>query len=280
MTAPTARELAEVETANTAGKPVVVFIHGLWLLSSSWDRWREFFESHGYSTLAPGWPNDPDTVEAARAKPEVLAGNGIGAITDYYADIIGRLHEKPAIIGHSFGGLITQKLAGLGLASASVPIDPAPARGVLPLPFSALKAGFPALKNPLNAKKSVTLTYEQFRFAFANAVEESEAKALYEEFSVPGPGKPLFQAASANINPKTEASVDAANPERGPMKFIEGGQDHTVPHSVAYAAYRRQLHNPAVTEFHEIPGRGHSLVIDSGWPDVAQIALDFLNAHR
>ena len=280
MSAPNTRELQEIEAANASGKPVVVFVHGLWLLASSWDPWRELFEANGYATVAPGWPDDPDTVEEGRAHPELFAGKGVGQITDHYASIIQKLNAKPAIVGHSFGGLITQKLAGDGLASASVPIDPAPARGVLPLPFSALKAAFPALKNPLNVKGSVMLTYDQWRFAFTNAVSETEAKALYEKFPVPGAGKPLFQAASANINPKSEASVDTKNPKRGPMKFIEGGDDHTVPHAIAYAAYRRQLHHDSSTEFEELPKRGHSLVIDSGWEDVAQIALKFLDAHR
>jgi non-heme chloroperoxidase len=280
MSAPTPRELSEIEAANASGKPVVVFVHGLWLLAGSWDPWREFFESSGYATVAPGWPDDPSTVAEGRAHPEAFAGKGVGAITDHFAAVIGGLTAKPAIVGHSFGGLITQKLAGMGLASASVPIDPAPARGVLPLPVNALKAAFPALKNPANYKGSVMLTYEQFRFAFVNAVDEAEAKALYEKYPVPGAGKPLFQAAFANVDPRSEASADAKNPDRGPMKFIEGGEDHTVPHAIAYASYRRQLHNKSLTEFQEIPGRGHSLVIDSGWQDVAQIALDFLDSHR
>jgi pimeloyl-ACP methyl ester carboxylesterase len=276
----TAREQSEIDAANASGRPVVVFVHGLWLLASSWDPWREFFEARGYATLAPGWPDDPDTVEEGRVHPEVFAGKGVGQITDHYADVIGALSAKPAIVGHSFGGLITQKLAGRGLASASVPIDPAPGRGVLPLPVSALKASFPALKNPANYKSSVMLTYEQWRFAFVNAVPEDEAKALYDRFPVPGAGKPLFQAATANINPKTEAAADAKAADRGPMKFIEGGDDHTVPHAIAYASYRRQLHNESVTEFEELPKRGHSLVIDSGWADVAEVAATFLDAHR
>ncbi|MCW2523979.1 MAG: Alpha/beta hydrolase family protein [Frankiales bacterium] len=272
----TPAELAQIESANASGRTPVLFVHGLWLLASSWDRWRELFEAQGYATIAPGWPDDPETVAEGRAHPEVFAGKGVGAITDHYVAAIQRLEQKPAIIGHSFGGLITQKLAGKGLGFASVPIDPAPFRGVLPLPLSALKSAFPALRNPANRKGSVMLTYEQFRFAFVNAVDEAEAKALYEKFPVPGAGKPLFQAASANFDPRSEASVDHKNPDRGPMKFIEGGEDHTVPHAIAYAAYRRQLHNSSLTEFHEIPGRGHSLVIDAGWSDVAQVALDFL----
>jgi non-heme chloroperoxidase len=276
----TSREQQEVDEANDSGRPTVVFVHGLWLLPSSWDPWRQLFSEHGYATVAPGWPDDPDTVEEGRAHPEIFAGKTVGTVTDHYADVIGRLQTKPAIIGHSFGGLITQKLAGDGLASVSVPIDPAPARGVLPLPISALKAAFPALKNPANRKRSVMLTYPQFRFGFANAVAETEAKELYDAYPVPGPGAPLFQAAFANLNPATEAKADARNPDRGPMKFISGEKDNTVPGAITNASYKRQRKNEAVTEIEEVPGRGHSLVFDSGWPEVAQVALGFIDRHR
>jgi non-heme chloroperoxidase len=280
-TAPlTAREQDEVARANASGLPVVVFVHGLWLLPSSWARWRELFEARGYATVAPEWPDDPATVEEGRAHPEAFAGKSIGAITDHIAAVIGALGAKPAVVGHSFGGLITQKLAGRGLASVSVPIDPAPFRGVLPLPRSALKAAWPAIHNPANVKRSVMLTYEQFRFAFVNAVEEPEARALYGTYPVPGSGVPLFQAALANLNPLTEAKVDSTNPARGPMRFISGQLDNTVPWAIANASYKRQKRNTAPTEIQEIAGRGHSLTIDRGWQEVAQVALDFVNQHR
>jgi pimeloyl-ACP methyl ester carboxylesterase len=197
-------------------------------------------------------------------------------VTDHFADVIGRLDQKPAIVGHSFGGLITQKLAGLGLGSVSVAIDPGPFRGVLPLPRSALKAAWPVIGNPANRKRAVMLTEAQFRFAFANAVDEQEAKLLYETFPVPGSGIPLFQAAFANINPGTEAKVDSRSPNRGPIKIISGQKDNTVPWAIANASFKRQKRNKSTTEIQEIPGRGHSLVIDSGWPEVAAAALDFI----
>jgi non-heme chloroperoxidase len=275
----TARDLDEIERANASKRTPVVFVHGLWLLAGSWDPWRELFESRGYSTLAPGWPDDPETVEEGRAHPELFAGKGVGAITDHFAAVIERLDAKPAIVGHSFGGLITQKLAGRGLASVSVPIDPGPFRGVLPLPRSSLKASFPVLGNPANRKRSVMLSYEQFRFAFANAVDEPQARRLYDTYPVPGSGLPLFQAAFANLNPATEASVDSKNPDRGPMKFISGEKDNTVPWAIANASYKRQKRNQATTEIEEIPGRGHSLVIDDGWGVVAQVALDFISSR-
>ena len=276
----TERERTEVDTANSTARPVVVFVHGLWLLPSSWAGWREMFESAGYVTVAPGWPDDPATVAEGRARPELFSGKSVGAITDHFVEVISHLRRKPAIIGHSFGGLITQKLAGLGLASVSVPIDPGPFRGVLPLPLSALKAAWPVIGNPANRKRSVMLSYEQFRFAFANAVTEREAKTLYETYPVPGSGIPLFQAAFANFNPASETKVNSKNPERGPMKLISGQKDNTVPWAIANASFKKQKRNSSVTEIEEVPSRGHSLVIDSGWPEVAQIALDFIKTHN
>lgn len=278
-TTPSDRELAEVEQANASGVQPVVFVHGLWLLPSSWDRWRTHFRERGFATLAPDWPDDPATLEQARANPEVFAGKSVGMVADHLAEVIGRLDRKPVVIGHSFGGLFAQKLAGMGITTASVAIDPAPTRGVLPLPLSTLRASFPVLGNPLNRGRAVLLTFEQFRYGFANAVPESEARELYDTFHVPAPGRPLFQAATANLNPRTEASADARNPERGPLLVISGGKDNIVPWALSNAAYKRQKKNSAPTEIVEIEGRGHSLVIDNGWPEVADTALGFLTRH-
>jgi non-heme chloroperoxidase len=269
-------ELEQVERANASSLTPVVFVHGLWLLPSSWDRWAALFEEAGFVALSPGWPDDPETVEEANAHPEVFAHKGVGEIADYVDGIIRRLDRKPAVIGHSFGGLLTQILAGRGLAAVSVAIDPAPFRGVLPLPISALRSASPVLANPANRNRAVPLTYEQFRYSFANAVDEDEAKALYETYSVPGSGEPIFQAAAANLNPWTEAKVDTKNPERGPLLIISGEKDHTVPWAIANAAYKRQKRNEGVTEIVEMPGRGHALVIDSGWREVADTALAFV----
>ena len=272
----TDHEIAEIDQANGSGRTPVVFVHGLWLLPTSWDRWRTVFEKAGYVTLAPGWPDDPETVQEAKEHPEVFAHKTIGEIADHFEDVIGKLTKKPAVIGHSFGGLLTQILAGRGGSAVSVAIDPAPFRGVLPLPFSALRAASPVIGNPANRGRAVPLTYEQFRYGFANAVSEEEAEELYATFSVPGSGAPVFQAASANLNPWTEAKVDTKNPERGPMLIISGEKDHTVPWAVAKASYRKQLRNDAATEIAEIPGRGHSLTIDHGWAEVADTALRFV----
>jgi non-heme chloroperoxidase len=253
-----------------------VFVHGLWLLPSSWDRWTKVFEDAGFVTLAPGWPDDPYTVEEANRHPEVMAHKTVGQIADHFADVVKTLTKKPAIIGHSFGGLLTQILAGRGLSAASVAIDPAPFRGVLPLPISALRSSSPVLGNPLNHGRAVPLTYEQFRYAFTNAVSEDEAKELYNTYAVPGSGVPLFQAASANLNPWTEVKVKTKNPDRGPVLIMDGELDHAVPWSIAHASYKRKKRNEGVTEIVKIEGRGHSLTIDHGWREVADIALTFV----
>ncbi|MEA2900723.1 MAG: hypothetical protein QOH36_610 [Actinomycetota bacterium] len=272
----TDHELQEVDRANSSGRPPVVFVHGLWLLPSSWDRWATVFEEAGFTALTPGWPDDPETVEVANANPEVFAGKSVGEVADHYEAVIRRLTRTPVVIGHSFGGLIAQILAGRGLSTASVAIDPAPFRGVLPLPISSLRSAFPVLHNPANKHRAVPLTYEQFRYGFANAVTEEEAAELYQTFAVPGSGEPLFQAATANLNPWTEAKVDTENPDRGPLLIISGEKDHTVPWAIANSSYKHQADNKDVTEIVEIPNRGHSLTIDSGWREVADTALHFI----
>jgi pimeloyl-ACP methyl ester carboxylesterase len=272
----TQHEGEQIERANASGRTPVVFIHGLWLLPSSWDRWAAMFEEAGYSAVEPGWPDDPETVAEAKEHPEVFAGKSVGEVADHIDAFIRRLSKKPAVIGHSFGGLLTQIIAGRGLSAVSVAIDPAPFRGVLPLPISALKSASPVLGNPANRNKAIPLTYDQFRFAFANAVSEDEAKQLYETYAVPTAGKPLFQAAFANLNPWTEAKVDTTNPDRGPLLILDGEKDNTVPWAIANASYRRQKRNPGVTEIQKMPGRGHALTIDSGWKEVADTALAFV----
>jgi non-heme chloroperoxidase len=270
-------EQAEIERANATGLTPVVFVHGLWLLSSSWQRWRDLFEANGYTTLAPGWPDDPATVAEAFANPDVFAGKTVRGVTDHYLDAIERLDKKPAVVGHSFGGLIAQKIAGIGASAATVTIDNAPFRGVLPLPISLLKSALPVLGNPANYGKAIALTLEQFKYGWANNLNDEEAKELYETFHVPAPGAPLFQGAVANFNPFSETRVDSKNPERGPLLVIAGDSDHTVPSAITEATYKIQSkHNAGVTEIEHIAGRGHSLVIDNGWKEVADVALRFI----
>ncbi len=274
----TDHESAEIERANASGLRPVMFVHGLWLLSSSWDRWRAVFEEVGYTTIAPGWPDDPDTVAEARENPEVFARKMVQEVTDHYSEAAGRLRHRPAVVGHSFGGLIAQKIAGQGSSVATVAIDPAPFQGVLPIPAAALKSAFPVVSNPANTRRAVTLTFEQFSYGWANALEEAEAKELYDTYHVAAAGNPIFQAVTANLNPFSETKVDTGNPERGPLLIISGEADHTVPYATAHSAYRIQAkHNEGVTEFIEMPERGHSLTIDHGWREVAATSLEFID---
>ena len=260
-------------------KTPVVFIHGLWLHAQSWKDWIDFFREAGYAPIAPSWPGIPDTVAETRAHPEGMAGKGIADVADHYARIIATLPAKPIVIGHSFGGLIAQNLLGRGLAAAAIAIDAAPIKGVLPVPLSALRVAFVALKNPANNNRAVSLTPGEFRYGFANTVSDREATELYERWTIPAPGRPLFQAAFANVNPKAESKVETGNAERGPLLLIAGEKDHTVPPAITRATLKQYRSSKAVTDFKELAGRGHSLTIDSGWRDVASAGLSWLKEH-
>jgi pimeloyl-ACP methyl ester carboxylesterase len=254
----------------------VIFIHGLWLHASSWQPWTNLFAQEGYQPLAPGWPGDSATVAESRANPESVADYGVDEVVDHYAAIIAELPSSPILVGHSFGGMIAQKLLAQDLAAAAVAIDAAQIKGVLPLPLSALRATLPVFKNPANKHKAVTLTAEQFRYAFGNALSEEDSDALYQRWTIPAPGRPLFEAAAANFNPHASTKVDTHNSSRGPLLLISGGKDHTVPESVVRATLAQYRHSEAVTDIIDFPDRGHSLTIDSGWPEVASTALDWL----
>ncbi|HEX5086808.1 MAG TPA: alpha/beta hydrolase [Nocardioides sp.] len=270
------RESGEIEAANASGNTPVVFIHGLWLLPSSWATWVDFFKHNGYAPLTPDWPGDPETVEEARANPDVFAKKTLGEVADHTTEVVKALDKKPVLIGHSTGGLVAQMLAGKGLSFATVAIDPGIFRGVLPLPASVLKGVGPFLLDPRTRGRALTLTLDQFKYGWANALDEKEAKELYDTYHVACSGLALVQMANANLNPWTEAKVDTKHPDRGPLLIMDGEKDHTVPWAIANAAYKRQRHNPGVTEIVKVPNRGHSLTIDHGWQEVAQTSLDFL----
>jgi pimeloyl-ACP methyl ester carboxylesterase len=257
----------------------VVFIHGLWLHADSWSPWIDVFRAEGYDPSAPGWPGTPDTVEAARNSVDSIAGKGITDIVDHYTEIIGRLPAQPIVIGHSFGGLMAQKLLSNGSAAAAVAIDPAPIKGVLYLPPSALRVASIALRNPANRNRAVSLTAEQFRYGFGNALSEDEAAALYERWAIPSPGRPLFEAASANLQPHSPAKVDTRKADRGPLLLTAGGKDHTVPPAISKATVRLYGKSHAITDLRQFPDRGHSLTIDHGWREVADATLSWLKGH-
>jgi pimeloyl-ACP methyl ester carboxylesterase len=261
---------------STSPTPVI-FIHGLWLHATSWNLWLKLFSQAGYNPIAPGWPGEPDTVEQARQRPDLAADISIDDITDHYTKIIESLDSSPVIIGHSFGGLIAEKLLSKGIGKAAVAIDPAQIKGVLPLPLDQLRAALPALGNPANLHKSVTLTQKEFRFGFGNAISEEESDQLFARWAIPGPARPLFQAAAANFAPHSQAKVDTHNDDRGPLLLISGIEDHTVPDVTTRSTLRQYRHSTAVTELMQFEHRGHSLTIDSGWKEVADAVLGWLH---
>jgi len=270
------RESREIEAANASGSTPVVFIHGLWLLPSSWANWADFFKQAGYAPLTPDWPDDPETVEQARANPDVLAKKTLKQVADHTTDVIDSLDKKPVLMGHSTGGLLAQMLAGQGRSAATVAIDPGVFRGVLPLPRSVLRVVGPLLADPRNRGRALTLTFDQFKYGWANALDEDESKRLYDTYHVAGSGIALAQMADANLNPWTQSKVDTKTPDRGPLLILDGEKDHTVPWAIANAAFKRQERNPGITEIKQMPNRGHALTIDHGWQEVAQTALDFV----
>ncbi len=257
------------------GRPVV-FIHGLWLHATSWGPWLELFREAGYDPVAPGWPHEADTVEGARQEPDAVADLGIDDVTAHYRQLIESLDRAPVVIGHSFGGLFAEKLLGQGVGAAAVAIDPAQIKGVLPLPLAQLRSGLPALKNPANLHKAISLTRKEFRFGFGNALPEEESDALYDKWTIPSPARPLFQAAAANFVMHSEAKVDTGNEDRGPLLLLSGTADHTVPDVVTRSTLKQYRDSTAVTELRQFEGRGHSLTIDDGWREVADAVLGWL----
>ncbi|MGW7672692.1 alpha/beta hydrolase [Streptomyces sp. NPDC054775] len=260
----------------TTSRIPVIFIHGLWLHASSWEPWADLFRSAGYSPVTPGWPGEPDSVQEARRNPELVAGTSIDEATEHFRKIIESTDGDPILVGHSFGGLIAQKLLGQGLAAAAVAIDPAQIKGVLPLPLAQIRSALPALGNPANLSRAVSLTREAFRYGFGNALTQQESDDLYDRWTIPAPARPVFQAATANFSPKSQAKVDTANGTRGPLLIISGKEDHTVPDVTTRATYKQYRKSPAVTELQQFEGRGHSLTVDSGWKEIAQAVVRWL----
>lgn len=256
----------------------VVFIHGLWLHSTSWGPWADMFRAAGYEPVLPEWPGVPATVAEAREHPESQAGVGIEQVIDHHAEVVAALGAAPVLVGHSFGGLVVLSLLDRGLGRAGVAIDPAQIRGIVRTPPAQLASTFPVLRNPANRKRAVSLTAGQFRTSFGNALSEEESARLHEQWTIPSPGRPLFQAALANATPKARAAttVDTTKADRAPLLIISGGADRTVPDTVTRTAYKMYGKSAAVTEFRQFPDRGHSLTVDAGWREIAQTALDWL----
>jgi pimeloyl-ACP methyl ester carboxylesterase len=259
--------------------PPIVLIHGLWLHPRSWEGWKERFESRGHQVLAPGWPRLQGEVEDIRRDPSPLNGLGVAEIADHYAGIVRGLSQPPIVMGHSFGGLITELLLDRGLGAVGVALSPAPVKGVLRLPLAQLRAAFPALSNPANRKRTVQLTPKQFHYAFTNTMSDDEAKATYDRYQIPGPGRVLFQAAFANFNPKAPSKVDFHKADRAPLLVVGNDKDHTVPASVSKEAAHRLAKSKTVVDYKEFPGRPHFTAGAPGWEAVADYALEWATGH-
>ena len=245
----------------------------------SWEHFLGFYQSHGYRVHAPAWPGMKGEVEEVRRDPSSLAGIGVTEIVNHYDKFIRTLDEPPILVGHSFGGLAVQILLDRGLGAVGVAIDPAPPKGVVRLPWAAIRAAGPVLSNPLNVWRTVALTFAQFRYVFANVMSDEEAHAAYERYAVPGPGRPVFQAALANLNGWGRVTrVDYRNNDRAPLLLIAGSNDHQVPASVVGDTFRKYEHSEAVTDFKQFAGRSHLLIAQAGWQEVAAYALSWAKA--
>lgn len=258
----------------------VVFIHGLWIHSSAWEPWAALYRREGYEPIVAGWPGDGPTVEVTRRNSRGVGGYGVADVVAHYAELISGLPARPVVIGHSFGGLIAQRLLDDGVAAAAVAIDPAPIKGVTKLPLSQIRSTIPVLRSTKNRDGAVTLTERQFRYAVANAIPRDEARELYERFSIPAPGRPLFEVVGAKKDPNSPTTVDVTNGERGPLLIVGGGRDHIVAESVSRQAAELYAGSRAVTDYHVFGDRGHSLVIDSRWRQVGDFTIRWVNAHR
>jgi pimeloyl-ACP methyl ester carboxylesterase len=258
----------------------VVFIHGLWLHASSWNPWIELFRASGYEPVAPGYPGEPATVIGARDKPDAVADRGIQDVFEHYSKIIGTLPSAPILIGHSFGGLLIQKLMGEDLGLAGVAITPGQIKGVLAIPLAQLRTGLPVLRNPFNKNKAISLTREQFRYGFGNALPIEESDQLFEKWAIPSPVRGVFEVAFANLTYHAASSVNTKNSNRGPLLLIAGTADHSAPDLTTRAAFKMYRNSGAVTELKQFEGRGHSLTVDHGWKDLASTILAWLKEQK
>ena len=257
----------------------VVLINGLWMTALSWENWVKRYTDKGFRVIAKSWPGMDIDINELRRNPASIATLGITEIVDHYEKIIRGLDSAPIIIGHSFGGLVTQILIDRGLGAAGVAIAPAPVKGIIFLPFSTLKVSFPALSNPANNHRALPLSPEQFHYAFTNNLSEEESLAVYNRYAVPGPDHVLFQAAFANFNPYAATAVDFQNDDRAPLLLVSGGKDHVSPASVVEANFKLYRKTKAVTEYKEFPERTHYTLGQKGWEEVADYALEWALTH-
>lgn len=256
-------------------QPTILLIHGLWVTPSSWEKFKGYFEGCGYNVIASPWPGINKDVAGMRRDASGLNGIGIAEVVAHYTKIIRSLPEPPIIMGHSYGGLITQLLIDRGLGAAGVAIDSVPPKGILVLPWSTYLALTPALLQPITFKKTFIFTFRKWWQVFANTLSESEARVEFEREVIPASGRSIFQAALSNVTPNSLATINFANSSRAPLLLIGGEKDVIMPAALNRKNFKKYRASSAVTEYKEFPGRSHYIIAEQGWEDIAQYALDW-----
>lgn len=271
---------AATPAPGEGGPDTIVLIHGLWMTARSWEHWVPYYEAKGYRVLTPTYPGFEIEVEALRANPQVIADQSVPQVVDHLAEVITALDKPPILMGHSFGGIFTQLLLARGLGAAAAVFDSAPPEGIRVSPPSQARSLFPILRNPRNRRRAAGFTKKEFRYAFANTLSEQDSDAAYARYYIPAPGRWVFDyGLFANYRPGHQETYVDFSRDRAPLLFIAGGADHIMPASVNRANCRKYSKSPAITDYHEFPGRSHFTCGEPGWERVADLALEWTARH-
>jgi pimeloyl-ACP methyl ester carboxylesterase len=262
-----------------ATHPPIVLIHGLWMTPRSWEQWKERYERRGHEVITPAYPGLEVEVEALREDPSPIADLNVPDTVAHFESVIRALDRPPLVMGHSYGGLLTQLLLDRGLGAAGVAIDSAPPEGVRKVPLAQFRALFPAFENPANRHRAVPFSAKHFHYAFTNTLSEEESDKVYERYHIAAPGRFIWDGFLSNVEPGHQDTwVNFKNDERAPLLFIAGGADHVMPAAVNRSNFEHYT-SAAHTDFKEFDGRSHYTLGQPGWEEVADYALNWCNAH-